>query len=92
MLTGKNHGFRLLQKEESAGQTNETTGVPLLDASMAQPRTVVNHTERREAWMCFAELRVDFSGGLVEGMKKEAERDCLALNCGKGVSHFSSLL
>lgn len=64
MLTGKNHGFRLLQKEESAGQTNETTGVPLLDASMAQPRTVVNHTERREAWMCFAELRVDFQVGL----------------------------
>lgn len=26
--------------------------------------------------MCFAELRVDFQGGFVESMKKEAERDC----------------
>lgn len=71
--TVSDHSRRKSQPDRQMGRP---LGVPLLDTSTAQPRTVVNHTERREGSDVFCRIDSRFSGGLAERMKNKAERDC----------------
>jgi hypothetical protein len=68
IFTGKNHSFRLLQKEESAGQRNGETTWGAFARYHHGPAQDSGQPHRKKvggggALMCFAELTVDFQVG-----------------------------